>query len=134
MARRLFRPSRYQWLWLAFAGGSALAYAFYMRYNVLQVSAVSIACETGDQSWTCLARKTLITIFTPMAFGGAALVAAGLNLIHPSIVLSTIVVVAGGFGIVLYNTALSAIAFGLLILSLARPAPESLVPSATEAE
>src|SRR5262245_20583464 len=109
MARPLFRPSRYQWIWLAVAGGSALAYAFYMRYSVLQVSTVSIACESGDPSWTCMARKTLIAIFTPMAFGGAALVAALLNMIHPSIVLSTLVVIAGGLGIVLYNTALSAL-------------------------
>jgi hypothetical protein len=32
---------------------------------------------------------------------------------------------AGGAGIVLYNTALSALAVGLLILSLARPVAEA---------
>mgnify|MGYP003334587914 FL=1 len=125
MPRPLYRPSRYQWIWLAAAGGGALAYALYMRYSVLQVSSVSIACESGDPSWTCMARKALIAVFTPMAFGGAALVAAVLNMIHPSIVLSTLVMVAGGLGIVLYNTALSALAFALFILSLARPAPEA---------
>jgi hypothetical protein len=125
MARPLFRPSRYQWIWLAVAGGAALAYAFYMRYSVIQESAVGIACESGEDSWLCLSRKMTIAMFTPMAFGGAALVAALLNMIHPSIVLTTLVVLAGGLGVVLYNTVLSALAFGLLILSLARPLPEA---------
>jgi hypothetical protein len=134
MSRPLFRPSRYQWIWLAAVGGGALAYAFYMRYSVLQVSSVSIACESGENSWLCLSRKATIAMFTPMAFGGAAVVAALLNLIHPSIVLGTLAVLAGALGLVLYNTALSALAFALLILSLARPAPEPLAPPAPEAE
>ena len=72
-----------------------------------------------------MARKATIAMFTPMAFGGAALVAAVLNMIHPSIVLSTLIVIAGGLGIVFYNAALSALAFALFILSLARPLPEA---------
>jgi hypothetical protein len=36
-----------------------------------------------------------------------------------------IALIAGGFGIVLYNVEMSALAVGLLILSLARPAPST---------
>ena len=125
MSRPLFRPSFYKWIWLAAAAAGAIGYAYYMRYSVIQNSTVGIACEGGDPSWLCLSRKITIAMFTPMAFGGAALVAAILNMIHPSIVLCTLVVVAGGLGAVLYNTALSALAFALLILSLARPLPEA---------
>jgi hypothetical protein len=42
---------------------------------------------------------------------------------RPSIVLLTAGLVAAGFGIVLYNAALSGVAIGLLILGFARPAP-----------
>ena len=73
MSRPLYRPSRNQWIWLAVSGGAALAFAFYLRYRVLEVPAVSIACESGGEGWHCMARKAAITMFTPMAFGGAAL-------------------------------------------------------------
>ena len=125
MSRPLYRPSLYKWIWLAVSGGAALAFAFYLRYRVLEVPPVSIACESGGEGWHCMARKAVIAVFTPMAFGGAALVAAVLNMIHPSIVLSTLIVFAGGLGIVFYNAALSALAFALFILSLARPLPEA---------
>ena len=47
----------------------------------------------------------------------------GADLLRPSIVLLTAGIVAAGLGIVLYNAGLSALAVGLLVLSLARPAP-----------
>ena len=59
-----------------------------------------------------------------MVFGFVALGAALLNLLRPSLVLCALALIAAGFGLVLYNAALSALAVALLILSLARPAPE----------
>ena len=56
-------------------------------------------------------------------FGAVALAAALLNLIRPSLVLIGLALAAAGFGIVLHNADLSALAAGVLILSLARPAP-----------
>ena len=50
-------------------------------------------------------------------------VIATLHVMRPSIVLLTGGLIAAGFGIVLYNIALSGIAIGLLILGFARPAP-----------
>jgi len=55
--------------------------------------------------------------------GFVALAAALLNLVRPSIVLVAVALAAGGFGIVLHNPELSALAAAFLILSLARPAP-----------
>jgi hypothetical protein len=52
-----------------------------------------------------------------------ALAVALLNLVRPSIVLVTVALAAAAFGIVLHNADLSALAAGVLILSLARPAP-----------
>jgi hypothetical protein len=62
-------------------------------------------------------------LFKNSVFGIAAIVIATLNLLRPSIVLITVALIAAGFGIVLYNVALSGIAIGLLILGFARPAP-----------
>ena len=52
-----------------------------------------------------------------------ALAAAVLNLLRPSVVLVAVALAAAGFGAVLHNLDLAALAAGLLILSLARPAP-----------
>jgi hypothetical protein len=46
-----------------------------------------------------------------------------LNLVRPSIVLMTVAIAAAGMGLVLHNAGLAGLAAGLLILSLARPAP-----------
>jgi len=54
----------------------------------------------------------------------AALIAAALNLLRPSLAFFAVALATAGFGIVLYNVALSALAVGLLIVSFARRAPE----------
>lgn len=123
MNRPLFLPSPRQALGLAAIAAAALGYALYLRYQVIEQSAVGIACETA-RTWLCSSRKTAIALFTPSVFGLVAIGAALLNLVRPSFVLCAATVLAGGFGIVLYNVALSALAAALLILSLARPAPE----------
>jgi len=71
----------------------------------------------------CKTRILATALFRNSVFGVVALVIATLHLIRPSIVLLTLGLIAAGFGIVLYNVALSGIAIGLLILGFARPAP-----------
>jgi len=56
----------------------------------------------------------------PLEGIGAAL----LNLLRPSVPLFAISLAAASFGIVMHNLGLSAFAGALLIVSLARPAPE----------
>jgi hypothetical protein len=124
MGRPLFLPTRRQSAWLAVIGLAALGCGFALRYQVIEQSAVGIACEGGLNTWLCASRRAAIALFTPQAFGIAALAAALLNLLRPSALLCAVALVAGGIGIVLYNVALSALAVALMILSLARPAPE----------
>lgn len=124
MSRPLFLPSLRQTAWLAAIVLVSIGYALHLRYQVIEQSALGIACEAGPKSWLCTSRKAAIMLFTPAVFGLVAIGAALLNLVRPSFVLCAVALIAGGFGIVLYNVALSAFAMALLILSLARPAPE----------
>jgi hypothetical protein len=71
----------------------------------------------------CKTRLLVTYLFRNSVFGITAVVIATLHVIRPSIVLLTGGLIAAGFGIVLYNIALSGIAIGLLILGFARPAP-----------
>ena len=124
MSRPLFLPSLRQTAWLAAIALVSIGYALHLRYQVIEQSAVGIACAVGSKSWLCASRNAAITLFTPGVFGLVAIGAALLNLVRPSFVLCAVALIAGGLGIVLYNVALSALAIALLILSLARPAPE----------
>jgi hypothetical protein len=125
MTRPLYCPTKRQAIALAAIAIAALCYGFYLRYLVIEQSAVSIICEGNGTTWLCANRRTAIALFTPQVFGIVALGASILNLLRPSVVFWAITFVAGGAGIVLYNTALSALAIALLILSLARPVPEA---------
>ncbi len=81
--------------------------------------------KAGCATWLCFTRKIFLFVFQNGLFGLVALGAAIVNLIRPSMLPLTIALIAGGFGIVLYNVEMSALAAGLLVLSLARPAPST---------
>jgi len=123
MSRPLFRPSAQQVLWLVATALISGGYAYHVRYHLIEQPGVALACAAGDTNWSCLVRGTAIALFTPQAFGTTALIAALINLIRPSIVPCALALVCAGFGLMLYNVALAALAVALLILSLARPAP-----------
>jgi len=120
---RLFLPTARQTNVLLIVGFLSLGYALYLRYMVIEQSSVSLPCEAGLGTWLCLTRRVVITLFGHSVFGIAAVAAAVLNLIRPAWLLLALGVGAAGFGIVLYNVGLSALAVALLMLSLARPAP-----------
>jgi hypothetical protein len=124
MARKLYRPTTVQIYWLAAVAILTIGSALYLRYRIIEVSAVGLACDAGSQGWRCDVRTAATAMFNASVFGIVALAAAVLNLIRPSIVLLTLGLLAGGAGLVLYNGGLSALALALLILCLARPAPE----------
>jgi hypothetical protein len=125
MRHPLYKPTPRQAACLTMLALAALSYGFFMRYQVIEQSAVSMACQGGGTNWLCASRRTVIALFTPQAFGIVALGAALLNLLRPSVVFWALVLISSGMGIVLYNTSLSALAVALLILSLARPVPEA---------
>jgi hypothetical protein len=120
---QLFLPTARQVNVLLIVGFLSLGYALYFRYLVIEQSAVGLACEAGLRTWLCLTRRVVIALFSHSVFGIAALAAAAINLLRPSLLLLGLGIAAAGFGVVLYNGGLSALAVALLMLSLARPAP-----------
>ncbi len=121
VARPLYRPTVRQALSLAAIAVAALGYGFFMRYQAIEQSAVGIACDSGEWSWLCANRRTVIALFNPQVFGLVALGAALLHVLRPSFIPFAVALLAAGVGIVLYNAALSSLAVALLLLSLARP-------------
>lgn len=101
----------------------AVGEALYLRYQAIENGTVELACHAGLKTWLCSTFWLTIGLFNHEVFGLVALAAALLNLVRPSLVLTMLALAAGGFGLVLHNADLSALAAGVLILSLARPAP-----------
>ena len=123
MKKDPFRLTARQVQWLLVVGFLSVGYAIYLRYMAIELSSVALACDAGLPTMLCKTRLLMTSLFKSSVFGIAAIVIAVLNLMRPSIVLLTGGLIAAGFGIVLYNVALSGIAVGLLILGFARPAP-----------
>ena len=126
MKKTPFRLTPYQVQWLMVVGFVAVGYALYLRYLAIELSPVALACDAGGMqsaSMLCKSRTLATTLFQNSVFGITALIIATLNLLRPSVVLLTGGLIAAGFGIVLYNVALSGLAIGLFILGFARPAP-----------
>lgn len=121
--RPLFRPTARQTNWLLIIGFLSVGEALYIRYMALEYNSVSLACQAGLNTWLCSAFRLSIVLFNHQVFGGVALAAALLNLFRPSLALFSLALAAAGFGVVLHNADLAALAAGVLILSLARPAP-----------
>jgi hypothetical protein len=123
MKKTPFRLTPYQVQWLLVVGFLSVGYALYLRYLVIEFSTVALACDAGLRAMVCTSRSVATALFKNNVFGIVALVISTLHVIRPSIVLLTGGLIAAGLGIVLYNTVLSGLAIGLLILGFARPAP-----------
>ena len=95
-----------------------------MRYLAVEQPSVGLACQAGLNTWLCFTRQITIMLFTYSVFGWFALIAATLNFLRPTLVLFAVALAAACLGVVLYNVGLSSLAAGLLVLSLARRAPE----------
>jgi hypothetical protein len=121
---KLFLPSARATNYLLIVGFCSLGYALYIRYLAIEQSSVGLACAAGLDTWLCFARRIATALFNHSVFGWAALIVAALNLLRPSLVLFAAALAVACFGVVLYNTGLSALAIGLLVLSFARRAPE----------
>ena len=121
---KLFLPNARATNWLLVIGFCSIGYALYMRYLAVEQSTVGLACQAGLNTWLCFTRQITILLFTYSVFGWVAVIVAALNLLRPSLVLFGLALAAAGCGVVLYNVGLSSLAVGLLVLSLARRAPE----------
>lgn len=116
----LFKPSGRAVLILSPLVVAAVGLALYLRYDIIQNTPIGLACEAGEQSLTCAVRLAAIHLFVRSIFGWTAVVAALLQLWRPNVVAFGIGLLSASFGLVLYNTRLSALAVALLVLSLAR--------------
>jgi hypothetical protein len=123
MRRPLFLPTPRQINLLLIVAFLSVGEALYIRYMAIENLNTELACQAGLQTWLCTTFRISIVFFDHGVFGWVALGAALLNFARPSIVLTALALAAAGFGVVLHNADLSALAAGLLILSLARPAP-----------
>jgi len=121
MTRR-FVPTARQTNWLLCVGFLSVGYAMYLRYRALEFADVSLACQAGLKTWLCGTFRLVIVLFNHEVFGAVALGAAVIHLLRPSLPMFALSLAAAGFGIVLHNPSLSALAAGLLVVSLARPA------------
>jgi hypothetical protein len=120
---KLFLPSRRGTFMLAIIAAAALSAALFLRYAIIQNSAIGVVCEAGEDSLTCKLRLAVILMFVRGLFGWVALGAACVQLLRPNMVVFGTGVAFALLGLVLYNTRISALAAALLVLSLARPAP-----------
>ena len=125
LRRPLFLPTARQMNWILVVAFLCVGEALYLRYLAIENSTVSLACQAGLNTWLCGAFRLTIVLFNHQVFGAVALAAALLNFMRPSLALVTVALAAAAFGVVLHNADLSALAAGVLILSLARPAPAS---------
>jgi hypothetical protein len=123
MPRPLFCPTARQLNWLLIVAFLSLGEALYLRYMVIENANASLACQAGLSTWLCATFRAVIALYNYSVFGAVALAAALLNLLRPSLVLTAVALAAAAFGLVLHNADLSGLAAGLLVLSLARPAP-----------
>jgi hypothetical protein len=124
LSSKLFLPSPRATNTLLVIGFCSLGYALYIRYTALEISQVGLACAADPNTWLCFSRRVVTILHQYYVFGAAALLVAALNLLRPSLVLFAVALSIACLGAVLYNTTLSALALGLLVLSLARRAPE----------
>ena len=123
LSLNLFKPSGRAVLILSPLVVAAVGLALYLRYDIIQNTPIGLACEAGEQSLTCTVRLAAIHLFVRSIFGWTAVVAALLQLWRPNVVAFGIGLISASFGLVLYNTRLSALAVALLVLSLARARP-----------
>ncbi|HEY1313343.1 MAG TPA: hypothetical protein VGE92_05690 [Steroidobacteraceae bacterium] len=121
---KLFLPSARATNYLLIVGFCSLGYALYIRYLAIEQATVGLACAAGLDTWLCFSRRIAIALFEYTVFGWAALAVALVNLLRPTLVVFAVALSIACFGVVLYNSGLSALALGLLVLSFARRAPE----------
>lgn len=125
---RLFLPSPRETNLLILLGCAALGYALYLRHSVVAAPELATACAAGLPRAICSLRRIMIELGEMQFFGGLALVASVVQFVRPRVAAFATGLVAAVFGLNLANTELAALAAGILVISLARPARTSTPP------
>lgn len=121
---KLFLPGARATNLLLIVGFGAVGYALYVRYMGIEQSQVGLACNAGLDTWMCTQRRVFAALFDRSLIGAAAVVLAAIHLLRPTLVIFALALATALMGLVLYNTVLSSLAVGLLLLSFARRVPE----------
>ena len=124
-SRAQFLPSKMETAVLAGLGLAVLGAALFFRYAVIQNTPLGLACEAGDERLICDVRLAMVLLFNWNVFGVVAVFAAAIQFWRSNMTAFGIGLVFALLGLVLYNTRLAALAVALLVLSLARSAPEA---------
>lgn len=123
-AARRFSLKRSQIVFLSLATVASLAAAFALRYGLVEPRDLTLQCDAGAETFTCLVRRTTVGIFLWFGFAIVTVAAVLLALLRPSFLMLLVACVVGAFGLVLYNTTATAVGLSLLPLVFARPRPE----------
>jgi hypothetical protein len=67
--RRLFLPTARQTNWLLIITGLSLGEALYVRYQAMENSVVSLACQGGLGTWLCATFRLAIVLYNHQVFG-----------------------------------------------------------------
>lgn len=109
------------WLLIALAG----LVAAWLRYGLIEQSALADLCATAQAPAWCPLRQALVTGFLHEVYGIAALLVAALALVLRTRVLAWLAAALGAFALLLYNAepgALALLAGCLRLVHLTAPA------------
>ncbi len=98
----------------------AFGLAIWLRYGLVEPTAVALACDGGEESLRCLLRAVTIQLFAQKALGALALLLAGWQFWRPRAWRMTAALAVSALGLILYNPLMAATAVTLLGLSVAR--------------
>jgi hypothetical protein len=107
---------------------TAIGVALWLRFGLIENAPLGRACDAAGGLAACPVRQITILMFNHSVFGWAALLASATALWRPSVLMTSIALIAAAMGLVLYNTATAAFACGLIVLVLARPANARTMP------
>lgn len=104
------------WLLLLLVGLGAA----WLRYGLIESSAIGQQCSVGGAPWWCLWRQTLVLGFLRNSYGIAALVVTALALVWPRTWLAWLAAALGVFALELYCFQSGALAMLIGCLRLLR--------------
>lgn len=116
------------------AAAAAFALALWLRYGLVEPTAVALACDGGEASLRCGLRAATIQLFVHWGFGLGALAVALWQLWRPAGWRLAAGLALSALGLILYNPLLAGTAATLIGLSLARlPAGRPAAPGSRPA-
>ena len=121
---KLFLPNARAINWLLIVGFCSIGYALYMRYLAVEQSTIGLASSGGTEHLAVFHTPGHHRFVHLFGFRMGRADCRYSQSLRPSLVLFALALAAASCGVVLYNVGLSSFAAGLLVLSLARRAPE----------